>query len=64
LFQLNDDGQNVTMTMWFFLPKRFTLVSAPKPRDERVLLMLMQEQRFAVPTFSGSRNQQVLFARE
>jgi hypothetical protein len=57
-------GENGTMTMRFFLPKRFTPESAPKPTDDRVRLVLMPEQRFAVLTFSGSRNQQVLSARE
>ena len=57
-------GENGTMTMRFFLPKRFTPESAPKPTDDRVRLVLMPEQRFAVLTFSGSRNQQVLLARE
>ena len=57
-------AENVTMTMRFFLPKRFTPESAPKPTDDRVRLVLMPEQRFAVLTFSGSRNQQVLLARE
>jgi hypothetical protein len=57
-------GENGTVTMRFFLPKRFTPESAPKPTDDRVRLVLMPEQRFAVLTFSGSRNQQVLSARE
>ena len=57
-------GENGTVTMRFFLPKRFTPESAPKPTNDRVRLVLMPEQRFAVLTFSGSRNQQALSARE
>ncbi len=53
--QIGDAG---TVTMKFFLPRRFTPESAPKPTDDRVRLVLMPEQRFAVLTFSGSRNQQ------
>ncbi len=56
-------GETSTMTMRFFLPRRYTLESAPKPTDERLRLVLMPEQRFAVLTFSGSRNQQVVSAR-
>lgn len=56
-------GATGTMTMRFFLPSRFTPESAPKPTDDRVRLVLMPEQRFAVLTFSGPRNQQVVSAR-
>lgn len=56
-------GETGTMTMRFFLPSRFTPESAPKPTDDRVRLVLMPKQRFAVLTFSGSRNQQVVSAR-
>lgn len=58
--QIGDAG---TVTMRFFLPRRFTPESAPKPTDDRLRLVLMPEQRFAVLTFSGSRNQQVVSAR-
>lgn len=56
-------GETGTMTMRFFLPRRFTLESAPKPTGDRLRLVLMPEQRFAVLTFSGFRNQQVVSAR-
>lgn len=58
--QIGDAG---TVTMRFFLPRRFTPESAPKPTDDRVHLVLMPEQRFAVLTFSGSRNQHGVSAR-
>jgi len=53
-------GEVRTMTMRFFLPRRFTPDSAPKPKDDRVRLVLMPEERLAVLTFSGARNQQVV----
>ena len=56
-------GEAGTMIMRFFLPRRFTPESAPKPTDDRLRLVLMPEQRFAVLTFSGSRNQQAVSAR-
>jgi hypothetical protein len=56
-------GETGAMTMRFFLPRRFTLESAPKPTDDRLGLVLMPEQRFAVLTFSGSRNQQGVSAK-
>jgi hypothetical protein len=56
-------GETGAMTMRFFLPRRFTLESAPKPKDDRLGLVLMPEQRFAVLTFSGSRNQQGVSAK-
>lgn len=56
-------GKTGAVTMRFFLPSRFTPKSAPKPTDDRVRLVLMPEQRFAVLAFSGSRNQQVVSAR-
>ena len=51
------------MTMRFFLPGRFTSESAPVPTDQRVRLVMVPEQRFAVLTFSGSRGQQAVSTR-
>ncbi len=56
-------GETDTMTMRFFLPRRFTPESAPKPTDDRLRLVVMPKQRFAVLIFSGSRNQQLVSAR-
>ena len=58
--QIGDAG---TMAMRFFLPRRFTPESAPEPTDDRLRLVLMPEQRFAVLTFSGSRTQQKVSGR-
>lgn len=56
-------GEKGATTMRFFLPRRFTLESAPDPVDDRVRLVVVPEQRLAVMNFSGSRSQQVLSAR-
>lgn len=56
-------GEKGATTMRFFLPRRFTLESAPDPVDDRVRLVVLPEQRLAVMNFSGSRSQQVLSAR-
>ena len=56
-------GQAGTITIRFFLPGRFTPESAPVPTDQRVRLVMVPEQRFAVLTFSGSRRQQAVSTR-
>ena len=56
-------GETGAMTMRFFLPRRFTPESTPTPTDDRLRMVLMPEQRFAVLTFSGSRNPQGVSAR-
>ncbi|GEM_PF-5052073 len=56
-------GETGATTVRFFLPRRFTLESAPDPVDDRVRLVVLPEQRFAIMNFSGSRSQQVLSAR-
>lgn len=56
-------GEAGAMTVRFFLPRRFTPESAPKPADDRLRLVLIPEQRLAVLTFSGSRDQQKVSER-
>jgi hypothetical protein len=56
-------GEAGATTMRFFLPGSFTPESAPDPTDDRVRLVVLPEQRFAVLAFSGSRSDQVVSAR-
>ena len=44
------DGQ---MVMRFFLPKQYSLKTAPKPTDQRVTIAELPEQYFGVIRFSG-----------
>jgi hypothetical protein len=57
------DGTGST-TMRFFLPSRFTAETAPQPTDDRVRIVTIPEQSFAVLTFSGSRSEQAVSAKE
>ena len=47
---LKKDGQ---MVMRFFLPKQYSLKTAPKPTDKRVTIAELPEQYFGVIRFSG-----------
>ena len=44
---------NEQMVMRFFLPKQYSLNSAPKPSDQRVTIAELPEQYFGVISFSG-----------
>ena len=48
--QSKKDGQ---MVMRFFLPKQYSLKTAPKPTDKRVTIAELPEQYFGVIRFSG-----------
>ena len=48
--QSKNDGQ---MVMRFFLPKQFSLKTAPKPTDQRVTIAELPEEYFGVVRFSG-----------
>jgi hypothetical protein len=52
------------MAMRFFLPKRFTLATAPRPSDPAVSLGTLPEQRMAVLVFSGSSAESRVAARK
>ena len=48
--QSKNDSQ---MVMRFFLPKQFSLKTAPKPTDQRVTIAELPEEYFGVVRFSG-----------
>ncbi len=48
--QSKNDGQ---MVMRFFLPKQYSLKTAPKPTDQRVTIAELPEQYFGIIRFSG-----------
>ena len=48
--QSKNNGQ---MVMRFFLPKQFSLKTAPKPTDQRVTIAELPEEYFGVVRFSG-----------
>ena len=48
--QSKNNGQ---MVMRFFLPKQYSLETAPKPNDQRVTIAELPEQYFGVISFSG-----------
>ena len=48
--QSTNDG---SMSMRFFLPKQYTKQNAPEPNDERVKIIDLPEEYFAVISYSG-----------
>ena len=48
--QLDDNGQ---MVMRFFLPSNYSKQNAPKPTDERVQIIDLPDEYFAVISYSG-----------
>ena len=45
------------VNMQFFLPRLFSVDSAPKPNDPRVKIISLQEEIFAAITYSGSNSE-------
>ena len=56
--QSNDNGKEV---MQFFLPSNFTKINAPKPNDENIKLLIIQEGYYAVIRYSGRLTDQNFF---
>lgn len=75
--QVNKDSMSIAMTapvektrsaesgvnMRFFLPRSFSVDSAPKPNDPRIKIISLPEEKFAAVAYSGSSSEE-RFLRE